>query len=592
MYGARGGQAAEARDDGVVTGAGTPMGPDFSGTGAALASWPGAVVELDGRGAVLGANEAGRRLVESLDDNAAGVLFGLAAIALHGGGSVRDRIEVVHGDKRRWYECVALPCDGHRVLVLGRDDTYDISVRQALFDSRQRYRDLVTISSDFAWETGPDGTFVFVSPQGALGYSADELLGRRPLDLLADGDVDEDDLPFHTRTPVSDAQVWLRDVNGAEACVLASAVPIRDSANAWSGVRGLCRDVTQQRLRDSQLAQSKIREQVVAYVVNQIREEARPQAMLEAAAAVLGRATSASVAVFSLDEEGASVLSAVYGEWPADRVSGPVIDFIRDGRTFLECPAGGWNLLGRTTRYHGATNGAVVLARPDGGRVWSDEDNAMLDAVAGQLAIGLRQIADHTELERLSTTDSLTGLMNRRAFQAALGKCLAQARRNGRHGVLLFVDLDNFKLVNDTRGHEVGDTVLREVAAVLHEGAREYDLVARIGGDEFVVWMNETRAADIRQRVDHLVGALARLGRFSDDPERPLSGSIGLAEYDPRSGESVEELLSRADSAMYMAKKAGKARFADAPAAAGMHRNATTAGGVADGKDDDGQSAR
>src|SRR3546814_9558324 len=95
-------------------------------------------------------------------------------------------------------------------------------MRQALFDSRQRYRDLVAISSDFAWETGPEGTFVFVSPHGALGYSPEELLGRRPRDLLVDPELDDCELPFHTRQPVTQAQVWLRDAEGAEACLLAS----------------------------------------------------------------------------------------------------------------------------------------------------------------------------------------------------------------------------------------------------------------------------------------------------------------------------------------------------------------------------------
>ena len=91
----------------------------------------------------------------------------------------------------------------------------------------------------------------------------------------------------------------------------------------------------------------------------------------------------------------------------------------------------------------------------------------MLEAVAGQLAIGMRQIADQRELERLSTTDALTGLMNRRAFQDNLEAALDRADRTEADGVLLFVDLDNFKQINDRNGHDVGDTVLREVSRLI-----------------------------------------------------------------------------------------------------------------------------
>ena len=129
----------------------------------------------------------------------------------------------------------------------------------------------------------------------------------------------------------------------------------------------------------------------------------------------------------------------------------------------------------------------MVLLRGQSERDWNDDEQAMLDAVAGHLAIAMRQITDHKELERLSTTDTLTGLMNRRAFQSDLETAIVRAERNEAPGVLLFIDLDNFKQINDSNGHEVGDNVLRDVSEMIRSRSRKYDLVARLGGDEFVV---------------------------------------------------------------------------------------------------------
>ncbi len=540
--------------------------PSLAGASGALAVWPGAVIEYGPDGDVLAANDLGTHLVRTSAGNANSPLPGLVALVSQSGGSVCDRLEVTFDHARRWFECIALPRDGGGVLVLARDQTYDFNIRQALFDSRQRYRDLVTISSDFAFETDRSGKFVFVSPHGALGYSPEDLIGREPREFLVDGDVDDSDLPFHARSAVVHAQIWLRNIDGEEACLLASAVPVVDEQGKWSGARGLCRDVTHERLRDSELAQAKVREQVVAYVVNQIREEARPRAMLESAASMLGRATSAASAVLSFSSEDGWQLSASYGEWPE------TVNLEALARDFAQGPdsrvieIGANRLLGRATWYHGSVNGAVVLLRDKGKRSWNDDESAMLDAVAGQLAIGLRQIADHRELERLSTTDALTGLMNRRAFTSSLEGAMERAVRNETPGVLLFVDLDNFKQINDTKGHETGDTVLREISELISSRNRKYDLVARLGGDEFAVWLDNAGVDLATRRAEEIVSVVGALAEKYSEPSSPLGASVGLAEFLPESGETRRALLIRGDEAMYAAKRAGKNGWAVAEA--------------------------
>lgn len=531
---------------------------EFASPSHVLATWPGAVLEFSADGELRSANELGRLLMRATAQIPGSPLTGLAALARQANGSVSDRIEVMFEKVMRWFECTALPSANGNVIILARDQTYDINIRQALFDSRQRYRDLVTISSDFAFETDANGTFVFVSPHGALGYSAEDLVGRRPREFLVDREVEDSDLPFHTRTAVTQTQIWLRNVDGEETCLLASAVPVVDQSGTWRGARGLCRDVTHERLRDSELAQVKVREQVVAYVVNQIREEARPQAMLEAAVSMLGRAASAASAVLGFDPDDGWQLSASYGAWP-DEIN---IDELAKGFTTSKrdfgFDIGAYRLLGRTTWYHGAINGAVLLLRETSRRAWNDEEHAMLEAVAGQLAIGMRQIADHRELERLSTTDGLTGLMNRRAFQTNLENALDRAGRNGTSGALLFVDLDNFKQINDLKGHEVGDSVLCEVADLLCAQNRAYDLVARLGGDEFAVWLDDVTLELACERADQIVSAIKTLAETHSQTANPLGASVGLAQREKGSTEPLRELLIRADEAMYDAKRAGK----------------------------------
>lgn len=527
-----------------------------------FARWPGAVIRYAPDGKCEPVNELGRQFMELLSQTDEDPLAGLLSIARETGCGATDRIELPVDDAAKWFECTATPLADNAALVLARDDTYDVNIRRALFDSRQRYRDLVTISSDFAWETDTLGTFIFVSPHGALGYLAEELVGRSPGTLLVDPNDHEELVPFNTREPIEHAQIWVRNATGGESCLIAASVPVFDEAGRWMGARGLCRDVTQERVRDSELARAKVREQVVAYIVNQMRVEARPQAMLDAAVTMLGRATSSAAAVFSRTEGGDYRITASYGDWPdGDFVAG-FGGLFGDDPGNLPIDGGTVQVLARAALYHCEVNGIIALARPKSQADWADEDEALLEAVGGQLAIALRQVADHEELERLSRIDALTGLMNRRAFEHEIIRLLDRADRTGRTGTMLYVDLDNFKAINDTFGHERGDEVLQEVAKTLLSMSRKYDLVARLGGDEFVVWLDETTLEDGTVRAQELIEAMDNLSRFSAPDLPPLGASIGVAMSRPGDAGDIRNILGRADRAMYAAKRHGKSGWA------------------------------
>ncbi len=157
------------------------------------------------------------------------------------------------------------------------------------------------------------------------------------------------------------------------------------------------------------------------------------------------------------------------------------------------------------------------------------------------------------ELEHLASHDLLTGLPNRLHLQRAIESALVHAARAGGGLALLYLDLDGFKEVNDRGGHESGDLVLREVAARLKQGIRHGDLVARVGGDEFVVLLPGCPDAATAARVATVLRARLRLPYALLEDSLHLDASIGVACF-PQDGSDVETLLAHADRTMYEVK--------------------------------------
>ncbi len=160
------------------------------------------------------------------------------------------------------------------------------------------------------------------------------------------------------------------------------------------------------------------------------------------------------------------------------------------------------------------------------------------------------------ELERRASHDTLTGLSNRASLDHHLEHVLA--RRDGPAVAAIYIDLDNFKTINDTYGHEAGDTVLVDVAQRLTDNIRHGDLAARLGGDEFVVICdaarNPTVVGEVAERIRNGIAALDT----TDGNGNHVTASIGVAISQP--GDVASALLRRADTAVYIAKRAGKDR--------------------------------
>jgi diguanylate cyclase (GGDEF)-like protein/PAS domain S-box-containing protein len=201
--------------------------------------------------------------------------------------------------------------------------------------------------------------------------------------------------------------------------------------------------------------------------------------------------------------------------------------------------------------------------------------------VVGVLGIGhdiTERNAAGIEIAHLAFFDSLTDLPNRRLMLDRLGQALVSATRRGRHGALMLIDLDNFKLLNDTLGHATGDQLLQEVAVRLRTGMREGDTVARMGGDEFVVLLEDLDANDLAAiQAEHVASKIllslaepfvlnfSEGAKGSSKRTHQCTSSIGIALFRDHSV-TAQELMKRADTAMYQAKAAGRntLRFFDA----------------------------
>lgn len=165
----------------------------------------------------------------------------------------------------------------------------------------------------------------------------------------------------------------------------------------------------------------------------------------------------------------------------------------------------------------------------------------------------------HANLKELANRDSLTGLLNRRAFHEYAGQMLRTAHRRRENLALLMIDLDHFKRVNDRFGHAEGDHVLKEVAATLQATARENDIVARHGGEEFVVAVLGTSEAESLAAAERLRVAIAAIANLKS----PITASIGVATLAPQKRKReaslvLAELLDQADRALYAAKNGGR----------------------------------
>lgn len=162
-------------------------------------------------------------------------------------------------------------------------------------------------------------------------------------------------------------------------------------------------------------------------------------------------------------------------------------------------------------------------------------------------------------IKHLAYHDHLTCLPNRFLLNEYLHKYLSLCKRNNSSLAVMFLDLDDFKIVNDQKGHDIGDTLLKEVAGRLIDSIREVDVAARLGGDEFLILLKDVDGSQAEEITKRLMLKLNEPLLIHDE-EYFISTSIGISMY-PHDGQDGKSLIQLADTAMYVAKKQGKNRY-------------------------------
>lgn len=469
----------------------------------------------------------------------------------------------------RYFEVTCVPLaqveDGvtpPTALVFAKETTLDTNLTQALVESRQMFKDLVSCSDDFAWETDADGIFRYVSPRGAFGYGAEEMAGRPATEFLAGGA--DGDNPFTTRERIELSALEIKAANGRPVRVRLSALPVTNKQGEWLGARGLCRDVDRLATAESERALTDRRLAFNMRLTGLLRDMTAPRQLLQAFARATAEALDADCFLFrerggkfqchgaSRNDIHINVLTLI-GSRIADldpdvpTTTGDGIEVSADGMLFSVFPI----------LHHRRIRGAMVLHRKSENT--NEGQEALFADAIDQLGIALDLIANREAVRALSLHDELTGLLTLKAFEAEVSKRINHQSRTGRHAVLMFLDLDDFEIINERYGHACGEAALRETAALLEERSRVGDLVCRVSRERFALWLDGAEARGAAQKVKLLVTLAGEIGIGMDGKDGAvLSLSAGGVVSVPGAATSIRELTERAVIALGQAKQGGR----------------------------------
>lgn len=447
-----------------------------------------------------------------------------------------------------------------RIIGVGKDVTVQIEASQSLRDSEQRYRMLAESISDVIFSTDNQLQLNYISPsvQTVLGYSVDyifdngwpsiianpsQLSGMQTLMERVSKALDDREQLRQLRSQLP-TQVFLFDclrADGRKIPIELRLVLVWDDHERFEGVLGVARDISQQR---------------------------RAEKDLRMAATVFEHSTSA---ILITDPAG----YIVQVNEAFSRVSGYAPDEVLDQRPNMLTVEGqqdahlGYVL--KQLNQRGTWEGEVWLKRRSGEHypAWVgitavlDDERDLASYVCFFTDISERK-ASEQRIHRLAYYDALTHLPNRTLFQDRLHTALQQAERHKSWVVLMFLDLDRFKPINDSLGHAAGDRMLKDMAERLLACVDEDDTVARMGGDEFTLLLQSRTSREMAlNRAIHVAeNILASLVRpfVLESREFFVTASIGIA-LSPQDGNELSQLMKNADTAMYHAKERGKNNF-------------------------------
>ncbi|MEI7967902.1 MAG: EAL domain-containing protein [Betaproteobacteria bacterium] len=452
-------------------------------------------------------------------------------------------------DTTRWMlvhkTALTAPDRRRYLLLLMLDVTDRRNVEERVRESEQRFRSLTELSADWYWEQDRNCRFTYLSPTaiGKVAAAPSELLGKTRHEAGFDWESEHEMAEHRTllaaRRPFRDL---ILHIPKSGRWALSSGEPVFGADGEFLGYRGVGRDITELKMVENQLRES----------------ERRFRDFAEAA----------SEFVWEQDRSGAYTylsprVSNVLGYSDADLIGRRAADYM---------PPEEAERVASWLHDHARRDGSYkdlehMLITRSGALIWVSVNAVATRTVEGQLTGyrgTARDITDRKAAEerisQLATRDALTGLPNRVLLHDRLEQGLVNARRNRASLALMFVDLDRFKTINDSLGHDVGDQLLQEVAARMQTCIRKGDTLARLGGDEFVVTLEGLQQAeDAAQVGEKIIAALARPIEVRSH-NLSTSCSIGISIF-PDDAQDAPTLMKNADTAMYHAKEKGRRNY-------------------------------
>jgi diguanylate cyclase (GGDEF)-like protein len=306
------------------------------------------------------------------------------------------------------------------------------------------------------------------------------------------------------------------------------------------------------------------RMEVLDLLIERIGREASVEAMMDVALWTLLHALGAEGAAIVGPRAAGCEAEVLHACGPGTQAAADTALLLlarRDAKPLDRAPDGRLLMLVVCPTRFGAQHG-LVFWRAANGLAWAGEDIELAGAAAGVVRIILDHEAVSYAMAHQARTDPLTGLMTRGAFIEELRRHVTRLDREQAPGTMIVIDLDGFKLANDRFGHTAGDRILMHVADRLRRLVRPNDLISRMGGDQFAVWLSGADHMTAAERADMLCKTMpGELQALLAAPAITVGLSIGIATRQAGSREPVEEILRRADSAMYQARHTGRGQW-------------------------------
>ena len=462
----------------------------------------------------------------------------------------------IHGTLAVYFDAARGPNTEEIDLITRLTQLAGIAVRRkqdetAVRDSEARFRALFDNVVDGVYQAKPDGELISVNPAlvQMLGYDDEQELGRCNMaELFVDPKERERliaELTSYGR--VRNYEYRLLTRSGRAIVVIENSRLVLDTEGRASYFEGMITDITQRKAAERALFNEKERAQVTLQSIGDAVVTTDAQGNVDYLNPVAEQLTGWE----SREARGLPIetLIKLTDETTGDTVQNPVLRCLQEGRVV-------------------ALAGNVVLAARDGSSVAIQDSAAPIQDRSGQIVGAVMVFHDvsqerqlHRKLAYFASHDALTGFINRREFEERLGAALAIVQNEpGRSGALLYMDLDQFKVVNDTCGHGAGDLLLRQLADVLRQRVPKSGVLARLGGDEFAVLLPDCTMAVAGEIAEGLREAIAAFRFAWRDNALQVGVSIGIVPVQA-SSESVGALMSAADVACYVAKDLGRNRI-------------------------------